>query len=31
VISIAYRLAWLPSGAASPERAPRAEASAAAA
>jgi heme A synthase len=31
VISIAYKLAWLPSGSAAPERAPRAEASAAAA
>ena len=31
VVSIAYRLAWLPSGVASRERAPRAEASAAAA
>ncbi len=30
VVSIAYRLAWLPSGASSRERAPRAEASAAA-
>jgi hypothetical protein len=31
VISIAYKLAWLPSGSDSRERAPRAEASAAAA
>ena len=31
VVSIAYRLAWLPSGAPTHERAPRAEASAAAA